>query len=445
MRRLVVAMAVITAATRFLAISRAPWEWDEILFASGVREYDVAVHHPHPPGSPLFIAAAKLFSIAGFSDFHALQVVVVAGAMLLFPLVFLLGRELGLGDGVAAGGALVAAFAPNVWYYGGTAFSDVPALALILGASLLLLRGRRDERAWIAGAALLGVAAGFRPQLVLIGALPLILAAWANRRRLVPGLALLVAIPIASYAGAAIASSSAAAYADAVREQQAYVARVDSFRSPTRPSLASLTRTFFKPTRGGGVVDKIIPLLAAAGVVLALFRRRAGALLLLAMFGPLAVFSWLMLDLNAASRYTVAYVPMFGLLAALAIDGLVRGREWLTVTVCGAIALWFAFLAWQPLQRVRTEDPPLLQAIRSIEPDRVVYAVPGVLPFAAYYREGRGVVDLSDRPAEGNGDLLLDALSSSPCARNFIRERGRLADIARARYFEASAVPVACP
>jgi 4-amino-4-deoxy-L-arabinose transferase-like glycosyltransferase len=145
---LLIAATLLVAATRVLALARSPWEWDEMAFSLGVRNYDVIHHFPHPPGFPLFIAFAKVFRFIGLSDFRALQMVVLLGAIALFPLTYLLARELGFSFGVAFGGALMLAFAPNVWFYGGTAFSDVPTLALTLAACVLLLRGAQ----WGAGA-----------------------------------------------------------------------------------------------------------------------------------------------------------------------------------------------------------------------------------------------------------------------------------------------------
>ena len=37
--------------------------------------------------------------------------------------------------------SLLFVFFPNVWFFGGTAFSDLPGLALLLAASATLLRG----------------------------------------------------------------------------------------------------------------------------------------------------------------------------------------------------------------------------------------------------------------------------------------------------------------
>jgi hypothetical protein len=63
-RSIVAVLTAAIAAACIYAISRSRWDWDEALFSVAVRSYDVVQHHPHPPGSPLFIAAAKLVHLA---------------------------------------------------------------------------------------------------------------------------------------------------------------------------------------------------------------------------------------------------------------------------------------------------------------------------------------------------------------------------------------------
>src|SRR5256885_4788612 len=105
-----------------------------------MRSYDVAQHHPHPPGFPLFIALGRAVRLLGLDDFHALQAVSTVAAMLLFPAVLMLGRELRLRAETAMAAAALCAFFPNVWFFGGTAFSDVASLTLVVFAVALLLR-----------------------------------------------------------------------------------------------------------------------------------------------------------------------------------------------------------------------------------------------------------------------------------------------------------------
>ena len=109
-------VAIVCGASRLLALSRSLWEWDEALFCLGMRDYDVASHHPHPPGFPIFIAAAKLARVFTDSDFHALQTVNIIAGALLFPAMFMLARELRLRFTTSVIAAALMAFFPNVWF-----------------------------------------------------------------------------------------------------------------------------------------------------------------------------------------------------------------------------------------------------------------------------------------------------------------------------------------
>ena len=72
-RTLLIALGVVCALTRFLAMARSLWDWDEALFTMAMRDYDVTLHHPHPPGFPVFIAMARIARLIVPDDFRALQ------------------------------------------------------------------------------------------------------------------------------------------------------------------------------------------------------------------------------------------------------------------------------------------------------------------------------------------------------------------------------------
>ncbi|MDG6146438.1 hypothetical protein NF717_12415, partial [Lactococcus formosensis] len=72
--------------------------------------------------------------------------------------------------------ALLLAFSPNVWFFGETAFSDVPSMVLVVFACALLLRGCRSDTAFFAGAIVLAGSAGMRPQNLAIGFAPVVIA-----------------------------------------------------------------------------------------------------------------------------------------------------------------------------------------------------------------------------------------------------------------------------
>ena len=63
-------VTLLTAVTRWLALSRSPWDWDEALFMLGLRHFSVPSHHPHPPGFPLFIGTAKRGVLKGEAQLY---------------------------------------------------------------------------------------------------------------------------------------------------------------------------------------------------------------------------------------------------------------------------------------------------------------------------------------------------------------------------------------
>src|SRR3954464_603596 len=87
-------VALLCALSRFAALARTLWDWDEVLFCFGLRSYDVTSHHPHPPGFPVYIAAGKLMRIFIRDDFRALQAINLIAAVLVFPAVYYLARQL---------------------------------------------------------------------------------------------------------------------------------------------------------------------------------------------------------------------------------------------------------------------------------------------------------------------------------------------------------------
>lgn len=424
-------LALIVAVTRWPAVSRTPWDWDEALFALALRDYDVVAHHPHPPGFPLFIALAKLIP---FDEFHALQSVSVCASLFVFPAMFFLARELHFSAQHAMGAALLLSFFPNVWFFGGTAFSDVPSLVLALLASALLLRGRRSDAALLAGAVALGIAAGFRPQNLLIGFVPLLLAFLQRRRTAIAGAAIIATIVIASYGSAASWSGGWDAYRAALTKHEQYIRTTDSFLSATRPGLIQVADDFFVRPYRAPLLNVVITLLAAIG----LFRLRKRAALALLIFGPFLIFAWLYLDFHSASRFSIGYMPLFAILAAAAIP---------LRALSAAIALLILW-TWPALRVVHSTVSPPVAAIEHIRAthDRgtIIYVDERLAAHAAWMlpEYERRVVRISPPLVDDASAVMLrEGMSAIPGARNFTRARDRLDGIARKRYFEVSVIP----
>ncbi len=181
------AFALATIVTRFPFRSHRVFNWDAVNFVLALHDYDVRLHHPHPPGYPVFVAMGRVAQLAIPDANNAL----VAVAMLLsagaVAAIFLLGRELfGRTTGIIA--ALYLLFSVTFWTNGAVALA-YPSLALFTTlVALFAWRCRRDGRVvplWtpLALSAAYAIGGGFRPDLLLF-LLPLwVFAHWRQPLR----------------------------------------------------------------------------------------------------------------------------------------------------------------------------------------------------------------------------------------------------------------------
>ena len=445
------ASTVVVAATRVWGLARSPWDWDEMLFSLALRHYDVSMHHPHPPGFPLFIAAAKCFRALGFSDFHSLQAVDLVAGVLLVPAMFFFCRELGLRFSPSLAAVLFLAFFPNVWFFGETAFSDVPSIVIVVVACGLLLRGRSSDRAYIAGAIVLAIAGGFRPQNLLVGFAPAILATWsrARERRWIAIAAAAViggAILIGSYAAAVIATGGWQPFIDTVRVHQQYINVTDSFHNPKRPALYRLVDDFFVRPYHAPVINIAVTLLALISIVVSLVKRRMPILVAIAAFAPFCLIAWLYLDHFSASRFSIGYAPLFAVFAA---DGAMLLGE--TIGWIVAIALTAGMFLWTvpAVDLARRSDSPPVQAIEWIraQPAARLQIHKSLAPWAEYFLDDYGIDWTLDGPPVARLDpapswYMREGAIDRPGARNFTWPHGRAWNVARRRYFEIGVAPI---
>lgn len=459
--------AVVVAATRLWARSRSLWDWDETLFSLGVGDYDVVHHHPHPPGFPLYIALAKLVRLFVHTDFHSLQAIAMIAAMALFPLLFWLACELRFPFATAFLGSLLFVFLPNVWFFGGTAFSDIPGLVLLIAASATLLRSGRHRNAYFAGALLLGLAAAIRPQALAVGCAPALIASWCRMREkrgkdVVVASLIGIAVLGVSYGGAALASESVEKYIAMNRSLREYVRTVDSFLNPGRPPVLTLFPDFFVRAIPGGHITIAISALALVSLIASLFRGKAGVWILVAMFLPFNVIGWFMLDTNSISRYSIGYAAMYAILAVDGIAALVMllwpnapaiAAGTLQTIVVAAAMTRFVWWTLPALRDVRTTNSPPVTAAEWLDahvprPSKL-YVQSSMRPFSDYLLRGYDVTVIEDpaelplRPVSPKEWFITEGSSGVVGGHDFVRERGHLFNIARQRYFEVSIVPMA--
>ena len=443
-----IAATLIAAVSRVFALARAPWDWDELLFMLSLDHFDVALHRPHPPGFPLYVFSAKIIRKLGFGDFHALQALSFLGAITIVPAMFFLCRELRMRPSTSICAAMLLAFFPNVWFYGGGAFSDVPSMTLIVVAVALILAGCRDQRAFIAGAAILAIAAGFRPQNLAVGVAPFVIAATFRKKRVVLVAIVMITIVMAMSYGAAAWLTGWSEYRLALQIHRHYIARVDSFLSPVRPPLWRVFDDFFVMPYHAPVINAVIGVLALLGLV----RLRPPVLAAVAAFGPLCIVSWLILDRFSASRFSIGYAPLVALLAA-------QGLQWITrdgrieAAACAAIVAYMIVRTWPALAEVRRSIAPPVAAVdwirNHIDSRRgTIFVDIGMVPFAEWYLPDYQLRFLGESQPPPTwslrrpGYLLREEARWSPHAANFSRPHGRLWQLVRQRYFDASIRPV---
>ena len=422
---IVAAASLAGALTRLLAISKTAWDWDEALFMLALRHYDVVAHHPHPPGFPLFIFFAKGIAALGVDDFRALQAIVVASSMLIVPAAYSFARALKLEFATSLTAAILLAFFPNVWFYGGTAFSDVPSMVLVVAACALLLH----ERTYFLGALLLGFACGMRPQNLLIGFAPLLLGARRDLRRVIAAAAIVAVVVVTSYGAAAQLSGGWREYADAIARHQRYIRETDSVFSPIRPPIYRSFDDFYIRPYAGPLIYVPLTLFVLAGLVRV--KRHA---VLLATFAPFALFAWLMLDRFSVSRFSIGYAPLMAILAA---DGIAlvarRAAPAIAAVLVAIMIVWTS----PSLTIVRTTESPTYAAAMWIR---------------AHYDLRTTSIDADDRVRAFADYWLTDAARDAkhvvvmregvlPNAQVFARPHEPLWRLVRQRYFEISVVP----
>jgi dolichyl-phosphate-mannose-protein mannosyltransferase len=449
-RTIALIVAVVCAATRFLALARSLWDWDEALFVLGMRHYDVAQHQPHPPGFPIYIAMGRMMRLVVGDDFRALQTVNIIAAVLLFPALFRLARELRLTFRTSVIAATLFAFFPNVWFFGGGAFSDIPSVVLVLFAVTLLFRGVRSRNAYWAGTLLLALAIGIRPQNLLLGLFPGICAT-RKRRPMEIVVALLIGVIVvgSAFGGAVAASGSSESYFRVVREHSEYISRVDSWRSPVRPPMWRLFDRFFIKQYQSPPLSILTTLFVIASVVGSIRERYRPMLFNVLTFAPFAIVAWAMLDRFSISRFSIGYQAMFALLAA---DGIRRVAKRYDAAVAAALAAAFIAYALPALTPVRNEIAPSVLAARAVaqhvDPRQdqlfVGHTMSKFLDLFAPGFPYTKVLDDRALPlaARPRAWLLAEITDTPETGFVFERRRGHLWNIARRHYFEIKLEPL---
>lgn len=315
---------------------------DSINFALGVRDFDVAHHQPHPPGYPLYIAAAKIVHLAIRSEAHALSLVgILCGALAAFASVsFFMELDRDRPNMAFTWIAVIIVVAcPLFWLTAARPLSDVPGLAAALGVQALLV-GAATPGALAFAAACAAFAAGIRSQVVWLTLPMLVWAAVRLRRRLLaPDVIKLAGAYVAGallwFVPLVVVSGGPKAYLSALFTQgteDLTGVKMLATTPTVRQLVTALRYTLLEPW-GYLMVGGIVILLAIAGVVERSRWSTRALLILIVAFGPYAVFDVLFQE-NITTRYAL---PLVIPIAYLAVRGFALLPE--SAGIIGALAL----------------------------------------------------------------------------------------------------------
>ncbi len=172
-RVIAAALAAMVLLARVALASQTLWAWDSVLYARALEQgfhvgVDLGDQRPQPPGYLFYVAAASLARLVSRDSNAALVLVSVIASALTAATVYI-GCRRYAGRLLALVLALGAASAPLVWTYGEVAMPYAPLglLGIVLALSLRDARSRPWPSAVVASAAL-GLAAGFRQDLLLL-------------------------------------------------------------------------------------------------------------------------------------------------------------------------------------------------------------------------------------------------------------------------------------
>jgi len=397
---------------------RTPFEWDEVLFLQALDSYDVALHQPHPPGYPLYVAIGKLVRLLVGDPVRALQLLSVLATLATLALLWHLARRLDAGTWPSRLAVTILALTPTVLFHANVGFSDLPGVALALAsAGALTAALDRPERLPGAGA-LAAATAAVRPQLVLalvpLGIAAMVCAVREKRWRALAGgliggatVSLLCWVP-------AVVVTGPGRFRQALIDAGNWLAEKETTgRLPGAPLDVTRDQWFVFPF-GTPLLAITFWLLVVLGGAL-LWRAGKRRLVLVAGGSGMFYLMAALFTMHYAEsvRYVLPALPFFALLAG-GVGVLPSG--WPRRALVGAVAAWCAAAAvWlAPVLALRHREPaPVWESLTWVAENtdqRLVTVVfdGAFKPHVAYLLRARGFRTNEKREAIAYANFVPD-------------------------------------
>jgi hypothetical protein len=197
---ILVGLFVLTLATRWPFRVSSLEEYDSANYALALKECNLVIHQPHPPGYLFFIWAARFAQLWTDDAVQALTAVQAVSGALSIALFYGLLR-LCMTPLWALLSTLMFMFSSQVWFQQVRPLEDAFAFLWMLGVVYALVRSLTDGgRWWIGGMGLLGVGMGAKQVLptFLLGLLARTLWEYGRQRRFLTVMLGILAAAIAS-------------------------------------------------------------------------------------------------------------------------------------------------------------------------------------------------------------------------------------------------------
>lgn len=218
------ALFAVTIISRIPFRTKMLYAWDSVLYTRAIELFDVRLHQPQPPGHIYYVGLVRLVnSISGDPNTAMVWISILAAAVAVAVLYFLgrimFGRDIGL---VAA---LLLATSLSFWLQSEVAYPYTLLGCLSVVVAAMIYPTWTGSKAWVLPAALaLGIASGFRQDLLPFLLPLLVLGIWDKGRWRVAGAAvILIAGAAAWYIPSALLSGGFTAYREASAEQSDYL------------------------------------------------------------------------------------------------------------------------------------------------------------------------------------------------------------------------------
>ena len=387
-RTAVIAALMAMAVLQWFLKPLTPWEFDEPLFMAGIEHYEPLVHHPPPPGYPLFIAVGHAVNAVTGDPFSTLVGISAVSSVAGFLVLFLAFKNLAGQWHVGLAGAALFYLSPAMLVHSTLPISDPPGLMMLALTMWLasLVRLVPSTRAIVLFAAFASMTVGMRPQLS-IAVLPMfffVVLVWmrSGRHRFVA----LATFTVASLIWLVPMVSALGGVEPWLRweaAQASYFAEHDADISRTGRSAMAILLRFVAHPWGPKFLSFPLLLVSGIGMAALVSSRKGLALVVAALSGPYLLFCLFMMDPADGVRYALPSVLGFAFVAAVGlveIANRVRFRPLSLLLLAGFAAGFGWYVA--PLISLRASQPsPPVQAAefarRTLPPQTVIlYELP---------------------------------------------------------------------